>query len=194
MSRRQSGVRGARAVYSRGGAATSACSRGSGRPRPAWRRRRRAREGIGHDADSARSGKPTSVDVSRPSSSRRVNPGWFCPKARTVRLVQVVHRRNPRAAQRPPRVWRSGAREVQGNRLCATPLRIHVRNQALSRTPALLHPRNSGSHASTLYCRKRLGCAPGDWPEQYRAGYHDLPKLDRSSLYRLDGHRGRHLR
>jgi Ketopantoate reductase PanE/ApbA len=78
---------------------------------------------------------PAHVDVSRPSSSRRVNPGCFCPKARTVRLVQVVHRRDPRAAQRPPRVWRSGAREVQGKRLCATPLRIHVRNQALSRTP-----------------------------------------------------------
>src|SRR5215470_7690423 len=27
-----------------------------------------------------------------------------------VQLVQVVHRGDPRAAQRPPRVWRSGAR------------------------------------------------------------------------------------
>ena len=35
-----------------------------------------------------------------------------CPEAQPERLVQVVHRRDPRAAQRLPRVWRSGAREV----------------------------------------------------------------------------------
>ena len=35
-----------------------------------------------------------------------------CPEAQAERLVQVVHRRDPRAAQRPPRVWRRGAREV----------------------------------------------------------------------------------
>src|SRR5262252_7496436 len=29
-----------------------------------------------------------------------------------TQLVPVVHRRDPRTAQRPPRVWRSGAREV----------------------------------------------------------------------------------
>jgi hypothetical protein len=35
-----------------------------------------------------------------------------CPETQTERLVQVVHRRDPRAAQRPPRVRRRGAREV----------------------------------------------------------------------------------
>jgi Transposase, Mutator family len=54
-----------------------------------------------------------------PGQPRDVNAGsiltpsvFACPETRSRRLVQVVHRRDPRAAQRPPRVWRSGAREV----------------------------------------------------------------------------------
>jgi len=35
-----------------------------------------------------------------------------CSESRSVGLVQVVHRRDPRIVQRPPRVWRSDAREV----------------------------------------------------------------------------------
>jgi len=38
-----------------------------------------------------------------------------CPGVRPGRLVQVVHRWDPRIAQRPPRVWRSDAREVPVN-------------------------------------------------------------------------------
>src|SRR5260370_7973884 len=54
------------------------------------------------------------------ATGRRGWPGFFdiknwipgvngCPEARAGRLVQVVHRRDPRAAQRPPRVCGAAA-------------------------------------------------------------------------------------